>query len=369
MKILHLTAGNLYGGVERVLATLARHRDLQPDLHQEFAQCYRGPSFAELEQTGVPVHELGAVRASRPWTVLRARRRLRQLIQREDYDVVLVHSCWAQALFGPTVRRSGIRLATWIHDVLQGGPWVETLAARIPTDVLIANSQFTLAAARKALPHRHGVVITYPPVGHGPIAEPGPIRAQIRNSLGTSEGRIVLLMLSRLDPYKGHRVFLKALGEISDLPGWEAWLTGSAQRPQEEQYLAELQQSVQVQGLTNRVRFLGHRNDPEAVLAAADILCQPNTTPEAFGLIFVEALAQGRPVVTSRLGGAIEIVDDSCARLVTPGAVDELAAALRELVQDENLRLRLGEQGRARATRFLDVQTPLAQLHQALTAA
>ena len=56
--------------------------------------------------------------------------------------------------------------------------------------------------------------------------------------------------------------------------------------------------------------------DVPRLLAAADIHCQPNISPEPFGIAFIEALAAGLPVVTSAIGGAIEIVDDTCGRLV-----------------------------------------------------
>ena len=73
-RVLHLSAGNLYGGVETLLITLARHWALCPEMTPEFGLCFRGRIWEELTECGVMVHDMGSVRFSRPWTVWRARR-------------------------------------------------------------------------------------------------------------------------------------------------------------------------------------------------------------------------------------------------------------------------------------------------------
>ena len=67
------------------------------------------------------------------------------------------------------------------------------------------------------------------------------------------------------------------------------------------------------------MRFLGQREDVPRLMAAADVFCQPNTGPEPFGIVLVEALYAGLPVVTSGFGGAAEIVDQTCGVLTAPG--------------------------------------------------
>ena len=64
-------------------------------------------------------------------------------------------------------------------------------------------------------------------------------------------------------------------------------------------------------------------------MAAADVFCQPNTGPEPFGIVLVEALHAGLPVVTSGFGGAAEIVEQTCGFLTTPGDTVAVATALR----------------------------------------
>jgi len=104
-------------------------------------------------------------------------------------------------------------------------------------------------------------------------------------------------------------------------------------------------------GLADRVRFVGPVDD-DALLAAAYREARALVLPseyEAFGLVLLESLAQGRPVIASRVGGIPEFVEDGRAgRLVAPKDVPALAAALRTLVRDPALADRMGAYGRDR---------------------
>src|SRR5437899_10214168 len=104
MKVLHVHSGNLYGGVETMLVTLARHRALCPDMEPHFALCFEGRLSRELNAAGVPTYALGEVRIRRPHSVCRGRRKLRQVLRKEHFDVAICHSAWSQAIFGRIVR-------------------------------------------------------------------------------------------------------------------------------------------------------------------------------------------------------------------------------------------------------------------------
>src|SRR4051794_35451274 len=97
IRVLHLIPGNLYGGVETLIALLARRTDLACGLEHHFAICFDGRLSRELELLGASVHRLGAIRASRPWTILRGRRNLSRLLESTKFDVAIAHSSWPQA--------------------------------------------------------------------------------------------------------------------------------------------------------------------------------------------------------------------------------------------------------------------------------
>jgi glycosyltransferase involved in cell wall biosynthesis len=123
-----------------------------------------------------------------------------------------------------------------------------------------------------------------------------------------------------------------------------------------------LQATAHELGIAGRVRFLGQRSDVPKLMAAADIFCQPNQGPEPFGIVFIEALWAGRPVITSALGGALEIVDESCGFKVQPDDSESLARPLESLIESVELRQRLGGAGAARARHLCDPATQIKKL-------
>lgn len=364
LRVLHLHSGNLYGGVETMLATMARHAPIVPDMTSLFALCFDGRLAGELRAAGHPVHLLGGVRTSRPLTIRRARRVLARRLADLKIDVVVCHQAWPLALFGPTIRRAGLPLVLWVHTTGNGRHWLDRWAQRIAPDLVIANSRFTvesIARTRQDSP----VELVYCPVAP-PAGTDARQRRQLRRSLDTPDDHVVIVQAGRLESGKGNRQTIEALATLRDVDRWTHWVIGGPQRRSDEQTLRELEDVAQRRGIRDRVRFVGERQDVGALLAAADIYCQPNTRPEPFGLALVEAQAAGLPIVTSAFGGALEIVDDRCGRLVPPGDTAAVAAALRGLLDDADLRARLGHAARARSSLHCDVSRQLRRTHEVL---
>ncbi|MCZ6916709.1 MAG: glycosyltransferase family 4 protein [Gemmatimonadetes bacterium] len=367
LHALHAHSGNIFGGVETLLSTLARWQSSAPGVRHSFALCFEGELADQLAQEGAGWHSLQPVRVSRPWTVVRARKRFARVIDEVGPELVMTHSAWSHAIFAPVARKRGIRLVYWMHAPPSGRHWLERWAKRTPPDRVVCNSHFT--AARSALLFQ-GVPsdVLYYAVAP-PAASPPGIGATVRAAWETPEDAIVFAQTSRLEAWKGHRVFLAALARLADLPNWVAWIVGGAQTPAESNYLAELQERGAQLGIQDRIRFLGQHSDVSLVLRAADVLCQPNIEGEPFGIVFVEALYCGLPVVTTDFGGAVEIVDDTCGIRTPPGDVPAVAAALRRLIEDTNLRHELGRAGPARAAAVAAPARQVRRLAQVLVAA
>ncbi|MDB4906966.1 MAG: group 1 family glycosyl transferase [Gemmatimonadetes bacterium] len=356
MRALHVYSGNMYGGVERMLATLARERALCPALESRFALCHEGRLSRELEEAGVPATMLGEVRVSRPLSVLRARRALAELLARDAPDVVICHSAWAHALFAPVVRKANLPLVFWLHDFVTGSHWTERLAARTLPSLVIANSVFTARSASAvfgAVP----VEVVHCPVTLAPPREDA--RATVRESLGATEAELVVLQLGRMESWKGHSMLLEAMAQLPRHLPWRCWLAGGAVRAEERVYELELRQLARNLGIERRVAFLGDRDDVPDLLAAADVVCHPSLRPEPFGIAIVEALAAGRAVVAARAGGVQEILDAQTGVLFAPGILMELRDALTALLTDRPRRRALGAAGPARA---VEVSDPARQL-------
>ena len=356
LDVLHLSAGNVYGGVERIVSECAISRELCSSMRPSFGVCFEGRLSEEIRGSGAPCAHLGAARVSRPVTVMRARAELRRVLTASRPDAVICHSSWMAGLAAPVARRAGVPIATWIHDRLSGRTWAERWAALTPPDLLIVNSRYTDETVERLYPGvPHAVV--YAPV---PRSADGASRHDIRTALGVDASMPVVLIVSRFERWKGHPELIAALAAIHE--PWRLWIAGRPQRPDEAEYERQLRSLVDRSGIADRTQFLGERRDVPALMRAADVHCQPNSVAEPFGLTYVEALYAGLPVVTTGVGGALEIVTGDCGLLVPPGDPGALRNALREVICDAALRARLGAAGPARAAALCDPARQLASL-------
>jgi glycosyltransferase involved in cell wall biosynthesis len=370
MRVLHVHSGNLYGGVETMMLTLARESaraaSMLPNtasssasqLH-EFALAFDARIASELRASGATTHRLGAVRVRNPMSVLRARRRLADLLAANRYRAVICHMPWAYALFALTVRRAHLPLVFWMHTA-PSRHWIERSAARTPPDLAICNSLFIGAKLPQIFPQRAAEIVYCPVDISAPRLSPAE-RLALRGELATPPDAIVIVQVGRMESLKGHTTLLHALARLCDR-NWLCWQAGAAQRPHEQAYLDGLMRLARELEIVDRVKFLGHRSDVAHLLDAADIYCQPNLEPDAFGISFIEALGAQLPVVTTALGGALEIVDQSCGALVKPNDPVALADALARLIDDAEERRRLGAAGPPRARELCDPAAALRRL-------
>jgi glycosyltransferase involved in cell wall biosynthesis len=165
-----------------------------------------------------------------------------------------------------------------------------------------------------------------------------------REQLGGSEGRPLVLTAARLDPQKGHPALLEAATRVP-----EAIFVLAGEGPRRER-LEELAGEL---GIADRVRFLGRREDVPRLLAACDVFALPSLY-EGSSLAVLEAMASGTPVVGSAVGGTDELIEDGrTGLLVPPGDPGALAAALRRLLANPELRTELAARARERVERDL----------------
>jgi glycosyltransferase involved in cell wall biosynthesis len=361
VNVLHLTSGNLYGGVETLLVTLARHQSLAPGMQQEFALCFPGRLSAELEHAGATPLLLGGVRASRPWTVARARRTLAASLRERRPDVVICHGAWSAAVFGPALRREGIPFVFFMHDPAQGRHWIERWARLNPPDAVITNSRFTAGTAPRLFPKLPPSIYYCPVPTRTP--EDGE-RAKVRAELGVAPNQVLILQVARMQALKGQREHLLSLAKLKELPQWVSVLVGGPQRPSEIEYFKGLQLLVADLGIQERVKFLGQRQDVPSLLIAADLYFQPNIGVEAFGIALIEAMLAGLPVVASRLGGPAEFVTSDVGFAVSPGG--DLVGPLTQLIQSPALRAQLGHRAKSHAQGLCAPHRQLPALAQLL---
>lgn len=180
-------------------------------------------------------------------------------------------------------------------------------------------------------------------------------RAQARRELGLSAADFVVGNVGRITTWKGQDVFLRALARVRlQAPHLKALIVGEPDPPSERRYLEELQALTRQLGLEAVVQFTGFRADIPTVMSALDLLVHSSSSPEPFGIVLIEGMAAGCPVVATRAGGVLDIVQDGQTGWLVPVKDDAaMAEAITKALRDRELARRLGQNGRQHvATKF-----------------
>ncbi|MDP3732603.1 MAG: lipopolysaccharide heptosyltransferase II, partial [Candidatus Omnitrophota bacterium] len=151
-------------------------------------------------------------------------------------------------------------------------------------------------------------------------------------------------IIGRLTPIKGHLHFVKAMAYVAKcVPRLKIWIIGDAPHSKEA-YKEQIQVLVKRLGLWHCTQFLGNQRDIPAILAHLDLLVLATTSHEAFGRVIIEAQACGVPVVASRVGGVIDIIDDQkTGLLVSPADPASIAQGTIKIFKDIELSRTLAE--------------------------
>ncbi len=362
IRVLHVITRLDAGGSTETLAVLATQ--LPPG---EFAsQVISGQTldppphlFDDLARAGVPLTQAPHLRRPvNPLADSRALWALWQAIRAQEPDIVHTHTSKAGFLGRLAARLAGVRriLHTPHGHIFHGyyGPGatrafivLERLAARWTERIVT----LTDAEAAQNLALGIGRPEQFVTIPSGvDLAQAQAMAAgapQMRRALDLPPEARLIGTVSRLVPIKGLHYLVAAMPAIlRRCPGAHLVIAGDG----EERGWLEAQSAGL--GLGPRVRFLGWRDDPEAVIAALDVFVLPSLN-EGLGKMLVTAMALGVPAVASRVGGVPDVIEDGRQGLLVPPADPAaLAAAVVALLEDRPRAAAMGDAGRARAPLF-----------------
>lgn len=183
---------------------------------------------------------------------------------------------------------------------------------------------------------------------------------EFRRRYDIPEGRVVILQVSWMIPEKGIAELLET-ARILISRNREVQFVLVGEGPHREAFM----KTAQEMGLRQSVTFTGLVQDPfaEGVFDAADIVCQLSAWEELFGWMIAEAMAHGKPIVATKVGGIPELVDDGISGFLTArGDCEAAAEKLEKLVHDPELRRRMGESGRRLVEEKFDLKKNVGQL-------
>jgi glycosyltransferase involved in cell wall biosynthesis len=362
IRVLHV--GKFYppvtGGMERVVEMLCRATAGRVENRVLVFNTARRTVNEEVE--GVPVTRVSTLGAAGSVPVAPA---LALELRRARADVMVLHEPNPWALLSLALVRPDIPLAIWYHSevvrprlqyALFYHPMVRAVYGRAKR-ILVSSPNLAEHAAALA-PYRDRTTVIPFGIDTTPWDVDAPTRQRTDQIRENACGRPILLFAGRMVAYKGVDVLLRAMRQV------DADLILAGDGPMRAEWTA-LARELDVQ---DRVRFAGEVAPAEirALFHACDVFVLPSVTrAEAFGYVQLEAMASGKPVVSTDLPSGVPWVNrhEETGLVVPPRDPAALASALRRLISDPQLRARLGAAGRTR------VLTEFSMAHMGASAA
>jgi glycosyltransferase involved in cell wall biosynthesis len=348
------------GGAETMLWSVLKHTD-PARVRYEVAFLEPGPFEEEVRELGIQTFRVPTGRLRAPHTGAQAIRRLSQIIHRADPDVVLNWQVKAQLYGAPAAVAAGRadRVVWWQHGVPRKH-WMDRLGTALPARA-VGCSSWASAAAQAATRPRRPTFVVHPGVESDLVA---PID---RSALGIPPERAVVGIVGRLQPGKGQHRLLHALRLLHDAGcDVHGLLVGGIAHGFSAGYEPELRALVHKLGVKHSVTMTGHVPDPRPYVATMDVLVSASEM-EAFGIVLLEALVQGVPVVAVGDAGPREIVAPGVnGLLVDRPDPPLLAAAVGDLLRDHVRRRRMARASRQTAVERFGVQAMTRDLEREL---
>jgi glycosyltransferase involved in cell wall biosynthesis len=346
IRLAYFSNATARGGAEEHILTLLRGLDrkrFQPSL-----VC--APEVAEKLGADVPSDvEIVPLTYNRP-THMRSAFRLAQFLKWSRIQILHSHLFNASLFASPIGWLSGVPVIIetphlrehWRHGWLKGSFFVDRIVGRF-VDAYIAVSEANAIYLRdiKELPAQkiHVVQNGSDLERFNPSHRPPP---GMKSGLGFAEDDLVLLVPARLEPQKGHAVFLEALPRVlKEFPRVRTVFAG------EGALRVELEAQCQRLGLDRNVCFVGRQSNIDDWFALCDLTVLPSFF-EGLPLVAVESLAAGKPMVATAVDGTPEVILDGKTGLtVPPGDPERLAAAICRMLRDPAMRQSMATTGRA----------------------
>ena len=272
-------------------------------------------------------------------------RKTADIIRSQHVDVVVANlgkEYWPVTVAG---KLGGAKVVLFRHQLDPVKRITSWLMTHYVDKVIAVTDAVQQVLVRSGVPDNKSVVI-YPGQEVEKFRQAVQMRRAVRQELAISEEEIVVSSAGKIHYGKGSLDLLSAFTSLAALyGGLKLMYIGEGEQR------AEVEEEAGRLGLSHRVVCTGFRHDIERYMAAVDIFVLPSKTYESFGMVLIEAMATGIPVIGSRLGGIPEIIEHGTnGILVEPGNVEELTQAIKLLVDEPALRGRLA----ATASRTVD---------------
>jgi glycosyltransferase involved in cell wall biosynthesis len=325
-----------------------------------------GSYAEELRAEGFEVHSVPFKRKVMTPSHIAAFLRIYRLMRQRRYDVVHVHTPFAQVIGRIAARLAGVPVVLYTSHGFQfhdsRSPWARAVIIGIErwlgrwTDLIFTQSKEDAeTAVRIGIAPRDRVLW----IGNGIQLDrfnPKPMDVSVREEFDLGPGHKVVGFIGRIVREKGVVELIEAMARVvSEAPDTRLLVVGDTLASDGDTAAKRLvQEAIREHGLEDKVRFAGLRDDIPCLLRAMDVFVLPSWR-EGMPRSIIEAMAIGLPVVATDIRGCREeVVHGETGLLVPPKRPDRLAEAILALVSDPALAGEMGARGRQRAVEWFD---------------
>lgn len=312
-----------------------------------------GPMVEEMRALGLDVRVIEAGRFRNLPARLRAIGRVARLAQLSGADLILGWMVAGQLTAGVAALVAGVP-CVWFQVGTPRPDWLDRLSTLLPSRGVLVLSRDAAAAQARVWPRRRQWLVypgaTLDAFDPSTLSDAGATRVK----LGLPNDGPLVGMVGRLQRWKGIHVFLSAMAHVHEMrPDVRAVIVG-APHETEPHYADELRAQAAALGLSNVVTFAGFQANVPDWMQAMDVFVHASDR-EPFGIVVIEAMALGKPVIAGSEGGPAEIVTDGEDGLLVPYGDDRsLANAILRYLDDHAFAVRVGAAARVRAAVFDD---------------
>lgn len=357
LRVLHLQGAGERAGAEVALLNRVRHLS-EHGVESIVAFLAQGPFVQELEEAGVRTLVLSEAppRVRYPWRFPGAVLAVAKAAREHEIDVIEGVSEKMSIFAGWAARLSRTACVYSLHDAPnrdRRSQLVQLLAMTGRHDLALVPSRWMAEAFWRSWRLRCEVVPNA--LDASAFSEPSADQGALT---GEARGGLSVGLFGRLVQWKGQEVLLKAAGLLRNEEDLRYLIVGGTLYGREQDFASRLHRLAQTLNVDERVVFAGHRDDAKELMAGCDIICHCSLEPEPFGVVVIEGMALGKPVIATLTGGPEEILEDEVTGLLVPPDDERaLAGALLRLAKDPDLRRGLGSRARDAALVAFDARS------------
>ena len=358
-NILYLDSGSGIGGGQRSLLLLLNLLD--KDRFTPFVGCLGDSAFAtEVAKTEASVVPLSLPAAHNKtdkvkrftfsdlledFQQLQVILQLHRVVKRHAIDLIHANSLSVALLGGIVARLNRIPILMHKRYATSYGV-LDRLCERLLHRVILVSeaTRWDFASAAKQTLIYNGVDLD------AFQASPKEIKALRTELFGdTSDASILAGVVTRITPEKGIHFLIRAMAELKGKTDIKLLIVGGPYFQKDVDYMDELKQEVADRALEDSVIFTGFLSDTRIVTSLLDIVLVPSIIPEACPRTIIEAMAVGKPVIATPLGGSKELVTSNTGILVSPEDASAIAEAIIALAADRERLTTMGKAAHSRA--------------------